>query len=163
MSWGSWTEALFAGTFEAKVKARLRRAKTGRKPLFFQPESFLEDFLRVRRVATPRRRRRRLTDGPNCKKTRQKWDLKNSWNWMILQAFLDFRGFDFRDFRFTAVYNSILFSSPLVLLRNLTLLGFCFCGFMFVSPNIQRKWRNACISLEVPLPDSAFENSLCTI
>ena len=34
---------------------------------------------------------------------------------MILQAFLDFPGFNFRDFRFTAVYNSILFSSPLVL------------------------------------------------
>ena len=32
-----------------------------------------------------------------------------------LQAFLHFRGFDFRNFQFTAVYNSILFSSPLVL------------------------------------------------
>ena len=29
-----------------------------------------------------------------------------------VQAFLDFRSFDFRDFRFTAVYNSILFSLP---------------------------------------------------
>ena len=28
-----------------------------------------------------------------------------------LQAFLDFRGFDFRDFQFKTVYNSILFSS----------------------------------------------------
>ena len=32
------------------------------------------------------------------------------------QAFLDLRIFDFRDFLFNAVYNSILFSSPLVLL-----------------------------------------------
>ena len=36
-------------------------------------------------------------------------------------AFLDFRGFNFRNFWFTAVYNSILFSSPLVLLSNLDL------------------------------------------
>ena len=35
-----------------------------------------------------------------------------------VQAFLDFLGFDFRNFRFTAVYNSILFSSPLVLLSK---------------------------------------------
>ena len=33
-----------------------------------------------------------------------------------LQAFLDFRGFDFRDFRFIKAYNSTLFSSTLVLL-----------------------------------------------
>ena len=36
-----------------------------------------------------------------------------------IQAFLNFRGLDFRNFRFTAVYISILFSSPLVLLSNL--------------------------------------------
>ena len=41
-----------------------------------------------------------------------------------LQAFLHFRGFDFRNFRFNAVYISILFSSPLVLLSNLDLRGF---------------------------------------
>ena len=35
----------------------------------------------------------------------------------------------------TAVYNSILFSSPLVLLSNLDLRGFCFLGFIFVSPH----------------------------
>ena len=52
-----------------------------------------------------------------------------------VQAFLDFRGFDFRDFQFNAVYNSILFSSPLVLLSNLDLRGFCFLGF-FVCPHI---------------------------
>ena len=52
-----------------------------------------------------------------------------------VQAFLDFRGFDFRGFRFTAGYNSILFSSPLVLLSNLDLRSFCFRGFYFVSPH----------------------------
>ena len=52
-----------------------------------------------------------------------------------IQAFLDFRGFDFRDFRFNTVYNSILFSSPLVPLSNLDLNGFCFCGF-FLCPYI---------------------------
>ena len=57
---------------------------------------------------------------------------KNSW---IVQAFLDFRGFDFRDFQFNAVYNSILFSSPLVLLSNLDLRGFCFPVFLCVSPH----------------------------
>ena len=46
-----------------------------------------------------------------------------------LQAFLDFHGFDFRDFQFNADYNSILFSSPLVLLSNLDLRCFCFLGF----------------------------------
>ena len=48
------------------------------------------------------------------------------------QAFLDFRGFDFRNFLFNAVYNSILFFSPLVLLCNLDLCGFCFCIFLCV-------------------------------
>ena len=52
-----------------------------------------------------------------------------------VQAFLDFRGFNFLDLRFTAVYNSILFSSPLVLLSNLNLRGFCFCSFLYVSPH----------------------------
>ena len=50
-----------------------------------------------------------------------------------LQAFLDFRGFDFCGFLFTGVYDSIIFSSPLVLLSNLYLRGFCFRGFLFVS------------------------------
>ena len=53
------------------------------------------------------------------------------------QAFLDFRGFDFRgfDFRnflFNAVYNSILFFSPLVLLSNLDLRSFRFPQFFYV-------------------------------
>ena len=60
-----------------------------------------------------------------------------------VQAFLDFRGFDFRNFRFNEVYNSILFSSPLVLLSNLYIRGFCFRGLFFVSPHYQRKSRNA--------------------
>ena len=61
-----------------------------------------------------------------------------------IQAFLDFRGFDFNDFRFNAVYNSILFSSPLVLLSNLDLCGFCIPGLFYVSLHYQRKSRNAC-------------------
>ena len=51
---------------------------------------------------------------------------------ICIQAFLDFCGFDFRGFRFTAVYNSILFFSPLVLLSNLDLWSFCFCIFLCV-------------------------------
>ena len=39
-----------------------------------------------------------------------------------VQAFLNFRSFNFRNFRFNAVYDSIHLSSPLVLLSNL---GFC--------------------------------------
>ena len=52
-----------------------------------------------------------------------------------IKPFLDFHGFDFIDFLFTAIYNSILFSSPLVLLSNLDLRSFCFRGFIFVSPH----------------------------
>ena len=53
-----------------------------------------------------------------------------------IQAFLDFRGCDFRDSWFTPIYNSILFSSPLVLLSiNLDLRGFCFRCF-FLCPCI---------------------------
>ena len=50
---------------------------------------------------------------------------------LYVQAFLDFHGF-----RITAVYNSILISSPLVLLSNLDLRGFCFRFFM--CPYINR-------------------------
>ena len=39
-------------------------------------------------------------------------------------AFLDFRCFYFRNFRFHPVYNSTLFSSPLVLLSNLDFRSF---------------------------------------
>ena len=46
-----------------------------------------------------------------------------------------FSGFRFPQFfRFIAVYNSILFSSLLVLLSNLYLHGFYFRGFSFESP-----------------------------
>jgi hypothetical protein len=50
---------------------------------------------------------------------------------ICVQAFLDFRAFDFRNFRFTTVYNSILFSYP----SYLDLRGFFFRNF-FVSPHI---------------------------
>jgi hypothetical protein len=52
-----------------------------------------------------------------------------------LQAFLDFCGFNFRGFQFASVYNSIICSSPLVLLSNLDIRGFCFRGFSFGSPH----------------------------
>ena len=50
----------------------------------------------------------------------------------LLQTFLDFCGFNFCHFWFTMVYNSILFSSPLVLLNNLNSCGFCFRIFLCV-------------------------------
>ena len=52
-----------------------------------------------------------------------------------LQAFLDFHSFDFRNYRFTVVYNSILFSSLLLLLSNLGLCRFCFSRYFYVSPH----------------------------
>jgi len=51
---------------------------------------------------------------------------------LSVQASLDFRGFDFCDFGLNAVYNSNLFSSPLVLLSNLDLRGFHFLCFLCV-------------------------------
>ena len=50
----------------------------------------------------------------------------------VCTSFLTFRSFEFRNFWFTMVYNSILFSSPLVLLSNLNLPGFCFRVFLCV-------------------------------
>ena len=47
--------------------------------------------------------------------------LHHSRKWLWIQAFLDFLSFDFCDFRFNAVYNSILFCSPSILLSNLDL------------------------------------------
>ena len=52
-----------------------------------------------------------------------------------IQAFLDFHSFDFCNFRFTAVYNSILFSSPLVLLSNLDYVVFASAVF-YLCPHI---------------------------
>ena len=43
-----------------------------------------------------------------------------------IQIFVDLHCFDIRNFLFIAVYNSVLFSSPLVLQSNLDLFGFCF-------------------------------------
>ena len=50
-----------------------------------------------------------------------------------VQAFLNFHGFDIHDFQFTAIYNSILFFSPLVLLSKLDLQGFRF-PHLFMCP-----------------------------
>ena len=55
-------------------------------------------------------------------------------SWVQVSLIEDFRGFHFRGFRFTTVYNSILISSPLLLLSNLDLRGFCFRGFSFGFP-----------------------------
>ena len=63
-----------------------------------------------------------------------------------VQAFLDFRGFEFLDFRFNTVYNSILFSSPLVLLSNLDFRGFRFPRFFHVSPDINSVNRGMPVS-----------------
>ena len=63
---------------------------------------------------------------------------------MIIQTFLDFRGFDFCGFRFNAVYNSILFSSPLVLITNLDFRGFASPVFLF-CPHIN------CVNRGMPL------------
>ena len=52
-----------------------------------------------------------------------------------IQAFIDFRSFEFRNFWFTVVYNSILFSFPLVLLSSLDLRGIHFPRFVYVSPH----------------------------
>ena len=54
---------------------------------------------------------------------------------IAIKEFLDFRDYDIYNFQFTAVYNSILFSSTLVLLSNLDLRGFWFCVFC-VCPHI---------------------------
>ena len=64
-----------------------------------------------------------------------------------VQAFLDFRSFNFRDFQFNAVYNSIIFSFPLVLLSNLDLRGFRFPRF-FMCPHINS------INRGMPVPSS---------
>ena len=61
--------------------------------------------------------------------------LSNHYYDTVLQAFLNFRGFDFRDFLFSTVHNSILFSSPLVLVSNLDLCGFCSAAFI-LCPHI---------------------------
>ena len=52
-----------------------------------------------------------------------------------IQAFLNFRSYDSLNFWFNAFYDSILFSSPLVLLSNLDLRGFRFRQFYDVSPH----------------------------
>ena len=62
------------------------------------------------------------------------WDLGLWIHFFRLQAFLDFHDFNYRGFPFTAVYNSIICSSPLVLLSNLDLHSLCFRFFFFCVP-----------------------------
>ena len=52
-------------------------------------------------------------------------------NHFIKMTFLDFHGFDFRNFRFNAVYNSILFFTPLVILSNIGYMVFASTGFLW--------------------------------
>ena len=54
------------------------------------------------------------TMGRICMHIRQSFvdSIQNEISKNTVQAFLDFRGFDFRDVPFNAVYNSILFSLP---------------------------------------------------
>ena len=54
-----------------------------------------------------------------------------------VQAYLDFHGFCFCDFRFNMGHNSILFSSPLVLLlSNLDIRSFSFPMFFLCFPTL---------------------------
>ena len=89
----------------------------------------------------------------------QRNQIRIFWN-LWIQAFLNFRGFDFRNFQFNVVYDSILFFYPLVLLSNLDLWGFRFR--LFFCPHIlmlkQRNSRNACIVQEKQLLPKLFEN-----
>ena len=77
---------------------------------------------------------------------------------ILVQAFLDFCGFDSCDFCFNTVYNSILFSSPLVLLSNLNLRSLCFR--IFLCPHFKRrKSRNACTAKSMLRMSSPSTNS----
>ena len=80
----------------------------------------------------PENVKKRKVNIGRCKKN---YTFLGIWCGCSLQAFLDFRGFDFRNFWFTAVYNSVLFSSPLVLLSSLNLCGFCFRVSFLESPH----------------------------
>ena len=53
----------------------------------------------------------------------------------VVQTFLDFHSFDFCNFQFTAVHNSILFSSPLVLLKVISIYA-VFASAFFLCPHI---------------------------
>ena len=72
--------------------------------------------------------------------------MNSSWTETIVQAFLDFR-----NFWFNAVYNSILFSFPLVPLNNLDFCSFCFRG-LFLCPHINSVNRG------MPVPRWTYSN-----
>ena len=74
-----------------------------------------------------------------------------------VQAFLDFRGFNFHNFRFNAVYNSILFSSPVVL-SNLELR--CFYFRVFLSPHINSVYRGMPVSARPAFLEAAYLQGL---
>ena len=64
----------------------------------------------------------------------------------LIKTYTDISRFPRFSFPGFLIYNSILFSSPLVLLSNLDLHGFSFRVF-FLSPHYQCLSRNACISI----------------
>ena len=76
--------------------------------------------------------------GRICMNIRQSFvdSIQNEISKNTVQAFLDFRGFDVHDFQFNAVYNSILFSSPLVQLSHLDLRDFLLTRFFFCVPKL---------------------------
>ena len=57
-------------------------------------------------------------------------------NKIELQAFLNFYCFYFHNFLFNTVYDTILFSSLLVLLSNLDLRGLCIHRFFLCVPTL---------------------------
>ena len=69
-----------------------------------------------------------------------------------IHAFLDLCGFDVRNFPLNAVDNSVLFSSPLVLISNFNLRGFCLRG-LFFYPHINSVNRG----MPVMLPEKDFD------
>ena len=60
--------------------------------------------------------------------------------WIEVQGFHDFCSFNFCKFQIKVVYNSILCSSPLVVLSNLDLRGFLLSAFILCVPTS----RNVC-------------------
>ena len=61
-----------------------------------------------------------------------------------IQAFLNIWGFDFRNFWFNAVHNSISYSSPLVLLSNLDFCDFCFWHVLLYVNTLTAQIKDTC-------------------
>ena len=57
-----------------------------------------------------------------------------------VQGLHNFRSFNFSNFQINVVYNSNLFSSPLVVLSNLDLRGFLLSAFILCVPTSRNAW-----------------------